>query len=518
MGTYETAWVLGLGASGEAAARLLLAEGTDVQILDQNDTELLRQKSKRLKALGACVQLGHSELPPGNVSVCIVSPGVPSDSFLFQAVEARGIPMISELELGWSRANSRVLAVTGSNGKSTLVKLCADSLEHAGLKVAIAGNYEFGGAVSGCCDSSGVSSSVDEFSGPRKEIEGEHLPGPTQAKLEASPRREPKANAGPGEQGMPVPVSRVVEEQKALDWLVLEVSSFQLETVKLFRPDVGVLLNLFSNHLDRHGDLATYQQLKSRLFSRMTEVDTGIIHEDMMTEIVSLAESKNQWISFGLSPRSSFFFREGAVHCNAGGSPVSLAGTIFENATLGLTGAAAVAAMSACGVSQYHVESVAREFKPLPHRMQDIGTWDGVRFINDSKATNLAAMNAALTNVSKPVRLIAGGLSKHEPYESAKPLLAEKVTAVYLIGKAARAMAAAWQDVVPCVMSLDLEHAVLSACEQALTGDTILFSPACASFDEFRDFNDRGNCFVKCVKLLKRQKKTFDMKEKISDI
>ncbi|MCX6993611.1 MAG: UDP-N-acetylmuramoyl-L-alanine--D-glutamate ligase [Kiritimatiellaeota bacterium] len=444
---YQTALVLGLAASGEAAARLLLAEGTQVVVMDRGDSEDLRRCAATLQALGAKVCLGVTAPPPGDFEIAIVSPGIPTSSDTVKSVMARGIPVVSELELGWSRCACRVLAISGSNGKSTLVKLCAEALAQAGCSVAIAGNY------------------------------------------------------GP-------PVSAVVGERRSLDWLVLEVSSFQLETVQAFRPDVGVLLNVTPNHLDRHGDFQTYRQIKSRLFTRMTPADTGITDRNILPEIRSLAGSPNRWIAAGVCPTTGvcpaaeFFYQSGAIHNSLGRERIELRGTLFANAIMGLTAAAAAAALSACGVEGRFLEVAASVFQSLPHRMQNVGAVRGIRFVNDSKATNLAAMLAALCMTPRPIRLIAGGLPKHESYEPARELLAEKVATVYLIGRAAEAMAAAWRGTVPCVMGGTLAQAVAQAWREARPGDTILLSPACASFDQFRSFEERGECFISATRAL----------------
>ncbi len=463
MQLYQTALILGLASSGEAAARLLLAEGARVVIVDRGDSEILRQRTVALQALGAEVHLGAVP-PPDNFEVAIVSPGIAAASEMVQSVMARGIPVVSELELGWSRATCRVLAISGSNGKSTLVKLCAEALAQAGLKAAIAGNY------------------------------------------------------GP-------PISAVVSERRMLDWLVLEVSSFQLETVRAFRPDVGILLNVTPNHLDRHGDFQTYRQIKSRLFACMTPRDTGVTSQSILPEIRALAGSPNRWIAagvrtangelpagevappVGLPPTPEFFYRSGAIHNSLGLDKVELHGTIFDNEVMGLTAAAAAAALSACGVEGRHLAAAAYAFQPLPHRMQKVAEAHGISFVNDSKATNLAAMLAALTMTRGPIRLIAGGLPKHESYEPARKLLAEKVAAAYLIGRAAESMAAAWRGTTACALSGTLEQALAQAWREARAGETILLSPACASFDQFRSFEERGECFSRAVQALSSAEK-----------
>lgn len=441
MDHYPTALVLGLAASGEAAARLLLAEGARVWIADSKDNEDLRRRAAALEALSARVWLGRSDLPPDPFSICVVSPGVPEGSDWVRALRERGLPVISELELGASRAPGRILAISGSNGKSTLVKLCLEALLLAGRRAAAGGNY------------------------------------------------------GP-------PVSQLVLERRDWEWLVLEVSSFQLESVRAFRPDVAVLLNVEPNHLDRHGDMATYRRLKSRLFAGMRPEDTGVLPESEVGGIARLAASPNRWLTFGAAPGADARYQDGAVTLRSSGERVDLTGTIFANEVMGLTAAAAAAARGACGESVATVGQAARAFQALPHRLQEIGVQRNIRFVDDSKATNLAAMLAALRTIPRPIRLIAGGLPKHESYTAARTLLAEKAAAVYLIGTAAEEMASAWQDVVPCHLSRTLAEAVRAAWREAQPGDTILLSPACASFDQFRDYAERGEGFAAAIRVL----------------
>ena len=441
MRPYKTALVLGLASSGEAAARLLLSEGAQVLIADGGDSEILRRRAAALQALGAEVRLGAAAPAYGDFEIAIVSPGIPVTSDMVKAVAARGIPVVSEVELGWSRFAGRVLAVSGSNGKSTLVKLCAEALALAGRQVAIAGNY------------------------------------------------------GP-------PASAVVRAGKHPDWLVLEISSFQLETVQAFRPDVGVLLNVTPNHLDRHGDFKAYRQLKSRLFARMAAADTGITDPDILPEIRALAGSPNRWVTAGVHPAADFFYQPGAIHVPHLRKKINLSGTIFDNEVMGLTAAAAAAALSACEVEASYLAAAARAFQPLPHRLQNVADVRGVKYIDDSKATNLAAMMAALRMTPRPIRLIAGGLSKHEPYEPARILLGEKVISAHLIGQAAETMARAWRGAVPCVINGTLAQAVAEAARQAVPGDTVLLSPGCASFDQFHNFEERGERFISAIQAL----------------
>lgn len=435
--------ILGLAASGEAAARLLLSEGKRICILDENRTETILTRAAMLEKLGANVHPGAATVPSGQFDICVVSPGFHCNSPLLQEVLSRGIAIIPEFELGWTRAGSRVLAITGSNGKSTMVKLCAEALQLSGLQAFPCGNY--------------------------------------------------------GQ-----PVSRVVREHPEADWLVIEISSFQLNYVREFHPHIAVLLNVFQNHLDHHRDLETYAAVKGRIFAHMGGEEHAIINELNLPAMRSLLRGKMSPIVFGVSSNADYCFCDNRVRCRATGEEISFAGTLFANDTLGLTAAAASAAMKACGASFSCLENAARVFQPLPHRMEFIGECKGVKFINDSKATNVAALLAALRLVPKPMRLIAGGLPKNDSYAPACALLAEKAKGVYLIGKAAGEMAIAWRDCVTCWNCGTLDNAVKEAWRHSVAGETILLAPACASFDQFRNFEERGNNFRCLFLALKR--------------
>jgi UDP-N-acetylmuramoylalanine--D-glutamate ligase len=429
-----------LGTSGEAAALLLRSEGTAVVAIDRGDTPELQTRAAALKAAGVCVQFGLADVPAGDFDVAVMSPSIPLHAPWARALQQRGIPLLAELEFGWSRFRGRTLAVTGSNGKSTCVKWLAEALQAAGLRAAPAGNY------------------------------------------------------GP-------PAARVVRAQPDLDWLVLEVSTFQLETCRAFRPDIGILLNIFPNHLDRHGEMATYAALKARLFANTQRADCCLVPPPLLESVRRQSGGAGRWETFGLDAAATWQYREGRIW-HAGQAVADLRGTRFDNPILGQAGAAVVAALSAAGPGPGAAEQAARAFEPLPHRMQPVAERGGVHFVNDSKATNLTALAAALTMTGGRVRLIAGGLLKEKDLGSVKDLLAQKVETVYLIGRAAPAMAEAWSGVVPCRSCGTLPVAVEQAAADAREGETVLLSPACASFDQFTSFEERGNLFAELVAAL----------------
>ena len=431
---YKSALILGLGESGAAAARLLSAGGARITVLDENRSDEILARAAELDAFGAAVSAGVKRIPAGSYEVCVVSPGLPPGSPLLREAECLGISIIPEFELGWSEAGCPALAITGSNGKSTCVKLCQEALTAAGVKAFAAGNY-----------------------------------GPS--------------------------VSRVVLEHPDAEWLVIEVSSFQLERARAFRSRASVVLNVFPNHLDRHGDFKTYIALKARLLAMVENGGRAIANETDLDQLGRLAGSGLRLVSFGLTGKADFRFHGHAVTARPGNYRADLAGTHFDNEILGTAAAAAAAAMEACGVPAQCLERAARAFKPLPHRMQAIGSIKGILFVDDSKATNLASMLAALRMVKGRARLIAGGLPKHESYAPARELLAAKAAGVYLIGKAADEMASAWRGAVECHMCGTLAQAVENAWGHAAAGETVLLSPACASFDQFRSFEERGAAF-----------------------
>jgi len=439
---FRTALVCGLGTSGEAAALLLRSEGTEVVAVDRGDAPELRLRAAALKAAGVCVQLGITDLPAGAFEVAVMSPSIPLNSPWALELRRRGVPLLAELELGWSRHRGRTLAVTGSNGKSTCVKWLAEALQAAGLRAAPAGNY------------------------------------------------------GP-------PAARMVREQPALDWLVLEVSTFQLETCQAFRPDIGILLNIFPNHLDRHGEMATYAALKARLFANTQRADCCLVPPRLLESVRRQSGGAGRWETFGLDANVDWRFAAGEIW-HDGAAVADLRGTCFDNEILGQAGAAVVAALTAAGPGPAAAVQAARVFQPLAHRMQRVAEIGGVRFVNDSKATNLTALAAALTMTGGRVRLIAGGLLKEKDLDSVKDLLAQKVETVYLIGRAAPAMASAWSGVVSCRSCGTLAAAVEQAAADAREGETVLLSPACASFDQFKSFEERGDLFAELVVALQK--------------
>ena len=424
MHKYSKALVVGCGRSGRAAEAMLRSEGCTVFSICQETTPNYSYEGIHF-----------------DPDVAIVSPGFSLEHPWITDLVARGIPLLSELELGWSRRHCPVIAVTGSNGKSTVVKWIVEALAKAGKTAVPCGNY-----------------------------------------------------------GFPVCAAAMLSEVP--DWLVIEVSSFQLETVREFRPEIGLLLNVLPNHLDRHGSLEAYRDMKLRLFANMRESDTAILPYEFFQGLEKPERFFPNPGKKGSMGRKTFGAEPGADFCFSSGKvgDVDLTGTRFDNPVLGLAGSAVAAVCSACGVPARAMEEAARDFIPLPHRTALVAEIDGVRYVDDSKATNLAAMCAAVEMCPGKVHLIAGGRAKEHDFSLAKDLLAQRVSRLYLIGEASGAMQAAWGDAVRCDSCGTLQAAVTAARKQAKPGETVLLSPACTSFDQFRDFNERGECFSAAVR------------------
>jgi len=351
------------------------------------------------------------------------------------------------------------LAITGSKGKSSLVKVCCEALETAGVSAVTAGNY-----------------------------------------------------------GVPLS-ARVLEKNSG--WAVTEVSSFQLEFVEAFRPDVAVLLNLQADHLDRHASEAEYRACKFRMFQNMRDGDTALLPEGL-PEFEALKESLvargASCESFGDNENAKWRYEQrstGIPACVLRNSqarmPVlrySLRGSWFDNEILGLAAAAGAGALAACGLEREAVEKGFREFEPLQHRMQPVAEEGGVRWVDDSKATSFAAVCAALRMTAGPVRLIAGGRAKEHDASFVKELLARWGKKVYLIGECSEFLSQSWAGAAACEKCGDMANAVRRASDEASAGETVLLSPGCASFDQFGSYHERGEVFAKLAREAAERRKS----------
>ncbi len=429
------ALVLGAQRSGRAAAMLLVNAGATAALADRNADALPADVAAELAARGVALMLGREDvaLLAGH-DLLVVSPGVAIDHPLLAAARAAQVEVMGELELAARRAQAPLIAVTGTDGKSTTVTLLGALLAAAGRHAPVAGNV------------------------------GRAL-------------------------------ALAVDEADPNDLLVVEVSSFQLETVRTFRPAVGVLLNVAADHLDRHHSFAAYRELKLRLFARQEPEDDAVVPAGW-----GEVPGRGRRLTFGPDRErielGATVVNDWIVRRTAAGEE-----RILPAAELGLPGPhnlenalAAVAALVRYAIPAPILAAALRDFRGLPHRLETVALRSGVRFVNDSKATNVHALASALRTFSRGVHLIAGGRDKAGDFESVAPLVAGRVARVYRIGEAQARLKAAWPGVAgeDCA---SLEAAVARAAAGAAPGDVVLLSPGCASFDMFRDFEHRGDEF-----------------------
>jgi UDP-N-acetylmuramoylalanine--D-glutamate ligase len=407
--------VVGLARAGAAAAEALVHEGAAVVGFDRDSSI----DTGRLRALGVEVRTGREEetLLQG-IDLVVKSPGVRADAPLVAGARAREVPIWDELELGARLLSNPILAVTGTNGKTTTTALLGEMLRAGGLEVEVAGNI--GRALSSL-------------------------------------------------------VGAVAPET----WIVCEVGVFQLDDMQVFHPRVGVLVNLEPDHLDRYEDFDAYASTKLRMFELQTENDTAVVPR-----------------GFGAIPGAARRV-EFAADDPLPAEPAIPGVHNRENA------AAATRAARAVGVSDDDIAVALRTFRGVEHRIEEIATVDGVRFVNDSKATNVAATLRAVAALrSSRLHVILGGRGKSESYAPLADVLRADDRA-YLIGEAAGEIGAALDATgIPCLVAGELGVAVDQAAAAARSGDVVLLSPACASFDQFRDFEERGDAFRALVEAL----------------
>jgi UDP-N-acetylmuramoylalanine--D-glutamate ligase len=380
-------------------------------------------------------------LPPvDSLAAAVVSPGVPAGHRWLVELAAAGIPVFPEFEFGLSGLSGvEVIAVTGTNGKSSLVKWLADTLVRAGRRAVPAGNYG-------------------------------------------------------------VPVCALVEAGEPLDVLVLELSSFQLEQARDFRAAAAVMLNLQPNHLDRHADMAAYTAAKARIFAALRAGDPAYVHAPAQALMRSSLPPGAVVISFGESGDTGADWRvEGSVVHGPDGVQIDLAGTWWAEHPQVLNAAAGVAVLSRWGVDTETMVASARAFIPLPHRMEPVTVWGGISVINDSKASTLSALAAAVRAAPSGTHLIAGGILKEHDVFSVKEILVQKHVSVYGIGMAAPVLCGAWSGSVSCHDCGTLEKAVARAMGSARPGEWVLLSPGCSSFDQFEGYAHRGDEFKRQV-------------------
>jgi UDP-N-acetylmuramoylalanine--D-glutamate ligase len=435
--------VVGLARSGIAAALALRARGQQVIGLDRGALGELSESGVR-ELVGAGVELHCDE--PGvelleRVGAVVKSPGVPAEAPVIAQARARAIPVLGELELAWRLLPNEFVAVTGTNGKTTTVELVGHIHREAGVPVAVAGNV--GVALSG-------------------------LVGRT-------------------------PPRTVI---------VCEASSFQLQDTLAFAPEAAVLLNLTPDHLDRHGTIEAYLAAKLQIFARQNTEDLAVVPLDFQADVFPGTARR---VRFGEDPAAELREERGTLLWD--GRPLLACRELRLRGRHNVQNAMAAAAVClARGLDPESVRAGLRGFAGVAHRLEDVARRDGVLYVNDSKATNVASTLVALEAMESdglPAHLILGGKGKGQDFAALRLAVKRSCRAVYLIGEDAAAIAAAFAGASVKVHACgDLDRAVERASAEARAGEVVLLSPGCASFDQFADFEARGERFAELVELL----------------
>ena len=438
--------IVGGGLSGVAAAKFLALRGARVRVNDSKPEAELRG-APELRAAGVeLIAGGHQEQLFEDADLVVISPGVPLEIPALGRARAAGVPIIGEVELASRFLRGRLVGITGSNGKTTTTTLTGQLLARAGLPTQVGGNIG-------------------------------------------------------------TPLVSLVETSRVDGFTVIEISSFQLETVEELHLNAAALLNITPDHLDRYASMDTYAAAKGNIFRNQTPEDTAVLNADdervagmhKATQARAVYFSRKQHLEEGV------FLRGDEVIVRWGGKEQVL----INREDVGLRGAhnvenvmAALALGLSCGASVDSMRAGVREFSGVEHRLERVAEVAGVKFYNDSKATNVDAAIKALEAFTEPIVVILGGKDKGSDYSPLRPLVSEHCAHAIVIGAAAEKIAAALEGAVPLHPASSMAAAVDAAFELSKAGDVVLLAPACASFDMFENYEHRGRVFKDAVRLL----------------
>jgi len=438
------ALVIGYGRSGRAAAAFIKRQGGTVRVVDRADTPELRAELERAGIAARLGGYGAQDL--NGTDLVVVSPGVPWDEPLIETARQRGMEVTSEIDLFFRACPARIAGITGTNGKTTTTALTAEVLRAGGLQVMRGGNI--------------------------------------------------------GE-----PVLDRIEQLHAEDWVVLELSSFQLESIERPRLRIGVVLNVTPDHLDRHKSFERYVELKTRAVAFMESDDHAVLNVDDPTCAAMRSETRGRVIEFGLHHPvgNGVTTSDGWIMMADAGQPRR----VMRTADVPLPGEhnlsnvmAAIGAGYAAGVDAERMAEAARRFKAVEHRLEPVGTFHGARWYNDSKATNPDSTYKALAAFREPIVLIAGGRNKGIDLEPLARTIAQRVTGLVTMGETGEELARRVRDagLDRVERAADLGDAVRKAAALARPGSVVLLSPAFTSYDMFSDYEDRGRRFKATVR------------------
>ena len=440
--------VVGLGRSGVASALFLKSRGALVTVSDAKSEDQLREEIPALLDQGIAVETGgHGERTFHNQDLIVVSPGVPVDAEPIMQARALGQSVVGEIELASEFIAGKVVAITGSNGKTTTTTLTGEIFAAGGLKTLVGGNIG-------------------------------------------------------------TPAISLVDQATPESVTVLEVSSFQLETVRTFHPNIAVVLNVTPDHLDRHRTLSAYVDAKARIFENQQSDDFAVLNADDPTcvELGGRTRAHVFWFSRKKEVETGACVGNGQIMFRRDGSKVE----VIPVSEIPLKGAhnlenvlAAICCGALLGCDAGKIRAAVRNFKAVEHRLEYVTTIRGVEYYNDSKATNVDATIKALESFPAGVHLILGGKDKGSDYTVLNELLRQRVKRVYTIGTAAEKIQSQIKDAAEVVAAGTLDSAVKQAAASAQPGEVVLLAPACASFDQFHNYEHRGRVFKELVRGLK---------------
>ena len=454
-GTGETILVIGLGKSGLATTEVLRARGAMVYAVDEKPIEELAEVIAQVESLGAqFITPDRMVSMLESINAAVLSPGVPLNGAFVRRVQDANIPVFSEIEIAYRLCKAPMIAVTGTKGKSTTTSLIGHLLAHTGKDVHVGGNI---------------------------------------------------GN----------PLIREVLDAKSTSWVVAEVSSFQLESIRSFRPRVSVILNISADHLDRYYSMDEYEEAKFRIFANQNEQDffVGNLDDERVAALdwrggEPRMHARQLWFTLGEKhDRAAMYLREGAIMFTPfSGDPRAIEIVRYDEIPLaGMHNVqnvmAALLAVLAAGAEPHELREGVKSFTAMAHRLQPVGDLGGVLFVDDSKATNPGSVIAALHAYERPIVLIAGGKSKNTDFTELGRVIDERVKALVVIGEAANEIASHVYR-TPIERADSMDEAVHRARSLAKAGWVVLLSPACASFDMFESAEDRGRKFIAAVQAL----------------
>jgi UDP-N-acetylmuramoylalanine--D-glutamate ligase len=431
--------VLGAARSGIAVAKLLHKAGASVFVSDSASADNKTSEASELKQAGIKFEFEQHSPIAHEAELVVLSPGISMQSELVQSFIKRNVPVLSEIEIAYWFCESPIIAVTGSNGKTTTTTLIGEMLKKKYPQAIVAGN---------------IGTAFSEY----------------------------------------------VEDSSPENWAVIEVSSFQLETIDTFHPKQAVVLNFAPNHLNRYDGYEDYLKAKWRITKNLLEEDILIYNaaDRKLSEWANLIECKLQGFNIKGVENHAAYYSDDTIFINdeklAGTEEIKIRGKHNYMNVM----AASLAALNA-GVSREQICEVLKSFEGVEHRLEFVAIKNGITYVNDSKATTVESLGYALQSFNEPIILITGGQDKGSDFTQLNDLICENVKAIVLIGTSAEKMINAWRSLVPIYKEDSLMDAVNKATDLAEEKNTVLLSPACASFDMFKDYEDRGRQFKQLV-------------------